>query len=73
MSVASSASFSLRSALLPTVLIAGHAWPMNGSSTTREVIGMPDEQELENILESNMTEDDEFLLWEQHEMDEVVE
>lgn len=34
---------------------------------------MPDEQELENILESNMSEDDEFLLWEQHEMDEVVE
>ena len=34
---------------------------------------MPDEQELENILESNMTDDDAFLLWEEHEQDEVAQ
>lgn len=34
---------------------------------------MPDEQELEKLLEQNMEEQDEqFLLWEQHEQDENV-
>ena len=62
---------------MSTVVFPAASWFPKGGKCAWNVSGgcvdMPDEQELEKLLEQNMEEQDEqYLLWEQHEQDENV-